>query len=135
MMSDSVLLLLADGVLLLHFGVVLFVVVGLGVILAGNLLGWAWVNGFWFRIGHLATIVLVAVSAWLGIPCPLTTLEAWLRTQAGLETYRESFIEHWVQRVIFYEAPFWVFTSVYTVFGLVVVVVWWRFPPEPPATR
>jgi hypothetical protein len=35
--------------------------------------------------------------------------------------------------MIFYEAPFWVFTLVYTVFGLLVLVAWWYFPPR--ATR
>ncbi len=121
--------LLADAVLVLHFAVVLFVVGGLLLIVAGNLLAWRWVNSLWFRVGHLAAIGTVVAESWLGIICPLTAAEAWLRLRAGSTLYRESFIEHWVQRLLFYEAPPWVFTAVYTVFGLLVVAVWWYFPP------
>jgi hypothetical protein len=45
-------------------------------------------------------------------------------------SYSKSFIEHWVQRVVFYEAPFWVFVLAYTAFGLLVAWAWWRFPPR-----
>ena len=122
--------LFADAVLALHFTLVAFVVSGLVLILVGNLRGWRWVNGWWFRIAHLAAIGVVVAQAWLGATCPLTTLEMWLCAQAGLGTYRESFIEHWLQRLIYYEAPLWVFTWVYTLFGLLVAATWWRFPPK-----
>jgi hypothetical protein len=122
--------LLADAVLVAHFGVVVFVVGGLIVILAGNWRGWRWVNGWWFRIAHLAAISVVVVQTWLGQLCPLTRLESWLRVQAGSPAYSQSFVEHWLQRLIFYEAPFWVFTLAYTVFGLLVLVAWWYFPPR-----
>jgi len=43
--------LLANAVLVLHVAVVLFVVGGLVLVVAGNLLlGWAWVNALWFRL-------------------------------------------------------------------------------------
>ena len=122
--------LLADAVLVLHFAVVLFVVGGLLFIVAGNLLAWRWVNSLWFRVGHIAAIGLVVAESWLGIICPLTAAEAWLRIQAGSTLYRESFIEHWVQRLLFFEAPPWVFGAVYTLFGLLVVAAWWYFPPK-----
>ena len=121
--------LLADAVLVLHFGVVVFVVGGLVVVAAGNWLGWRWVNRWWFRLAHLAAIGIVVAQAWLGQLCPLTTLESWLRVQAGESGYTKSFIEHWLQRVIFYEAPFWVFTLAYTVFAVLVIGAWWYFPP------
>lgn len=122
-------LLLADVVLALHFALVAFVVGGLVLILVGNLRGWRWVNGWGFRLAHLAAIGVVVAQAWLGATCPLTTLEMWLRAQAGVGTYRGSFIAHWLQRLIYYEAPLWVFTGAYTVFGVLVVAAWWRFPP------
>jgi hypothetical protein len=122
--------LLADVVLFLHFGVVVFVVGGLAVVIAGNLRGWRWVNGWLFRFAHLSAVSVVTAQAWLGKLCPLTTLESWLRVQAGSPSYAKSFMEHWVQRIIFYEAPFWVFTMAYTIFGLLVLVAWWHFPPR-----
>lgn len=122
--------LLADAVLLLHFGVVVFVVAGLAAIVVGNLRGWRWVNGLWFRLAHLGAIGVVIVQSWLGRLCPLTVLESWLREQAGGAAYDRSFVEHWVQRVLFHEAPFWVFTVAYSAFGLLVLAAWWRFPPR-----
>ncbi|HWJ04167.1 MAG TPA: DUF2784 domain-containing protein [Steroidobacteraceae bacterium] len=123
--------LLADAVLVLHLGVVLFIVAGLVLVLVGNLRGWQWVNRRWFRLAHLGAIVYVVVQAWLGRLCPLTKLEQWLRERAGSATYGGSFVEHWVQRVLYYDAPPWVFTLVYTAFGLLVLVAWRHFPPRP----
>ena len=121
---------LADAVLVLHFVVVLFVVGGLACIVAGNLRSWRWANRWWFRAAHLSAIGFVVVQAWLGQTCPLTTLESWLRRQAGGTGYTQSFVEHWVQRVLYYDAPAWVFGLAYTLFGLVVAWAWWRFPPS-----
>ena len=124
--------LAADGILVLHFAIVLFVVGGVVLIIVGNLFGWRWVNALWFRLLHLAAIAIVVAEAWLGITCPLTTLEMWLRAQSGAgiaANYSESFIGHWLQRLLFYSAPPWVFVLAYTVFGALVVAVWFRFPP------
>ena len=122
--------LLADAVLVLHLGVVVFIVAGLVLVLVGNARGWQWVNGRGFRLAHLGAIVYVAAQAWLGRLCPLTTLEQWLRRQAGSAAYEGSFVEHWVQRMLYYDAPPWVFTVAYTAFGLLVLVAWRRFPPR-----
>lgn len=122
--------LLADLVLTLHVGVVVFVVGGLVLVVAGNLRGWRWVNALWFRLAHLGAIGFVVAQSWLGLICPLTTLEMWLRAKAHGMTYSGSFIEHWLQRVLFYEAPWWVFAIGYTLFGLLVLASWVCFPPR-----
>ncbi|MEJ5990037.1 DUF2784 domain-containing protein [Ramlibacter sp. PS3R-8] len=122
--------LLANAVVLLHFGIVLFVVTGLLAIVAGGLRGWRIARSLAFRVAHLAAIAFVVVQAWLGAVCPLTTLEMWLRAQAGQGGYAGGFIEHWVHRVLFWEAPAWVFTLAYSLFGLAVVAAWWYFPPQ-----
>ena len=121
---------LADVVLTIHFAVVLFVIGGLAAIVIGNIRGWPFVNGWWFRGAHLAAIAVVVAQAWLGIVCPLTTLENALRVKAGGTGYETSFIEHWITRLLYYDAPAWVFTAAYTLFGLAVVAAWWRFPPR-----
>lgn len=122
--------ILADAVLALHVSIVAFVVLGLLLILIGNLRSWAWVNRLWFRLLHLAAIAIVVAEAWLGLTCPLTTLEMWLRQQARMGHYNGSFIEHWLQQVLYYDAPGWLFTAAYSLFGLCVIVTWWRFPPS-----
>ncbi len=122
--------LLADVVLVVHLGVILFVVGGLLLTLVGNRFArWSWVNSPWFRLAHLTTIAFVVFQAWLGQVCSLTTLESWLRQRGGASGYERGFIEHWVQWLIFYQAPSWMFTTIYTVFGLLVAIAWWVYPP------
>ena len=121
---------LADVVLSIHFAVVLFVIGGLAAIVIGNIRGWPFVNSWWFRGAHLAAIAVVVAQAWLGVVCPLTTLENALRVKAGGTGYETSFIEHWITRLLYYDAPAWVFTAAYTLFGVAVVAAWWRFPPR-----
>ncbi len=121
---------LADAVLTLHVAIVALVVGGLILIIVGNLRAWRWVNTRWFRIVHLGAIATVAAEAWLGVTCPLTSLEMWLRAKAHTPTYTVSFIEYWLQRILYYEAPPWVFTVGYSLFGLIIVITWWCFPPQ-----
>ena len=122
--------LLADLVLTLHFGVVAFVVGGLVLTIIGNVRAWRWVNVLGFRLAHLGAIAVVVAQAWLGATCPLTSFEMWLRAQALATSYSSSFIEHWLQRLVYFEAPAWVFTLGYSLFGLLVALIWWRFPPN-----
>lgn len=129
MRDDLAYRLVADAVLVLHVAVVAFVVGGLVFVVVGNLRNWRWANVLWFRLAHLGAIALVAAEAWLGVACPLTTLEMRLRAKAGATTYGGSFIEHWLHRALYYEAPSWVFALVYSLFGLLVVAAWWYFPP------
>jgi hypothetical protein len=130
MASNSFLLAMADLVLLVHFAIVLFVIGGLLLIFVGNLRQWLWVNHFWFRCLHLVAIGIIVLQAWLGQYCALTVLESWLRRQAGAAPYTRSFIEHWVQELLYYEAPFWVFVLAYTLFGLLVAFAWRAYPPQ-----
>lgn len=116
--------LAADAVLLLHFAYVLFVVLGLALILAGGLLQWRWVRNPVFRTLHLLAIAVVVAQAWLGMVCPLTTLENVLRARAYDATYPGDFISWWVHRVLFWQAPPVVFSVIYTVFGLLVAASW-----------
>lgn len=123
---------LADAVLVLHAAVVAFVVAGLPLAVLGNRLGWAWANRRGWRLAHLAAIGLVALQAWLGQHCVLTLLESALRRRAGAAPYEGSFIAHWLQRLLFFDAPMWAFTVAYTAFAAAVALAWWRYPPGSP---
>jgi len=120
----------ADVILLLHAGFIVFVVVGLLLVLIGGALRWRWVRQRWFRLIHLAAIGLVVVQAWLGVECPLTTWENYLRRQAGQSVYELGFIADRVQRVILYEAPPWVFVASYSAFGVLVLASLWLVRPD-----
>lgn len=134
-MASSSAIALADAVLVVHFAVVVFVVGGLAFIVAGGVRHWRLAANVWFRAAHLAAIAIVVVQAWLGETCPLTTLESWLRTRGGVVAYDKSFIAHWLQRIVFYEAPSWVFVLAYSLFALAVVWAWRRYPPRRTPTR
>ena len=64
---------------------------------------------------HLAAIAFVPAEALLGIACPLTVWEDMLR--GGVQA--ESFIGRWVRRLLFYEAPEWLFTAAYVAWAAV----------------
>jgi len=121
---------LADAILFFHFSFVVFVIFALILTVIGGGLGWSWVRNWWFRLTHLVSISFVVIQSWLGFICPLTTLEMWLRELINEEQYVGSFIQYWLQRILYYQAPDWVFTSIYTVFGALVIVSWIRYPPK-----
>ena len=128
-MSPTAYRIAADLTLYVHVGFVVFVVLGLILILLGGALGWSWVRSPRFRWAHLAAIGVVVLQAWLGVLCPLTLLEMELRERAGDATY--AFIAHWADRLLFYQAPEWVFTLIYTLFAAVVLSSWLLVRPRP----
>lgn len=83
-----------------------------------------------FRWLHLAAIGIVVAEAWLGVACPLTTLEAWLRGLAGEGRYAGSFIGHWLQRLLYVDAPPEAFVAACSLFFLAVLLAWWKYPPR-----
>jgi len=129
-LSPATSALLADTILALHVAVVAFVILGEVLILLGGWRGWRWVRGFRWRVTHLLLMGFIAVQAWLGELCPLTVWEQALRRLAGEIVYDESFIEHWLSRLIFFEAPWWMFVAAYTGFAALVLVSWFRVPPR-----
>ena len=122
--------LLADSILVLHVAIVAFAVLGQLLFVAGGLRGWAWVRIAWVRLAHLALIGFVVAQSWLGQICPLTVWEQALRLHAGQASYGSSFIEHWLARLIFFNAPASVFMTAYTAFGVLVLLSWWWWPPR-----
>ncbi|MEO1247072.1 MAG: DUF2784 domain-containing protein [Pseudomonadota bacterium] len=130
-MTDSALIVLAaDLVLFLHVSFVGFVVFGLLLVVFGKLCSWSWIRNPVFRSLHLAAIVVVAAQAWFGVVCPLTTLEMALRERGGDATYSGAFIAHWLESILYYQAPNWVFAVCYTLFGVLVAVSWFWVRPR-----
>ena len=120
----------ADALLFVHTLFVLFVILGLLLIIVGGLKHWQWVRNPWFRLSHLAAIGFVVAQAWAGEICPLTIWENSLRRRAGETGYDSTFIGHWLQQLLYYDAPSWVFIAAYTLFGLLVLASWWWVRPN-----
>jgi hypothetical protein len=131
MLQNALLLILADLILIGHVLFVCFVVLGLVAVYIGWLLSWCWVRNRLFRMLHLCAIAIVVLQSWFGLICPLTSWEMALRAEAGSSTYSGSFIQHWLQAILYYSAPDWVFVMVYTVFAGLVAASWVIVRPTP----
>jgi hypothetical protein len=125
-------LLLADGVAVFHAAYVAFVAIGFALIAAGLAMHWEWVRAFWFRVTHLGAITFVCAESLTGSACPLTTLESRLRAIGGEASYSRDFAGYWVDRLIYYDFPTWVFMVAYAVFGMLVAIVFILAPPRWP---
>ena len=128
-MNPTLAAALADAILVLHVGIVAFVILGAIAIFIGRT-RWRWVRGFGWRLTHVLLMVFIALQAWLGALCPLTVWEQALRRRAGQASYGESFIEHWLSRLIFFDAPWWTFVAAYSAFAALVIAAWFFVPPR-----
>jgi hypothetical protein len=122
--------LIADALLLVHVLFVAFVVLSLIFIFVGKFLSWPWVRNPWFRVTHLLGIGVVVLQAWFGVICPLTIWEMNLRSKAGETIFEGSFIMHWLNELLYYEAPSWIFVACYTLFGGLVLASWFLVRPR-----
>jgi hypothetical protein len=111
---------LADLLLLLHMGFVLFVA-------AGGLLLLRWPRVAYV---HLPVALWGALIEFIGGICPLTPLEQYLRRRGGEAGYTGGFIEHYLTAAIY---PSGLTRGIQIVLGVIVVLVnvgfywiWWR---------
>jgi len=118
--------LVADALLVAHFLIAAFIVAGLVLVWLGAALGWRWTRNPWFRYLHLGAIAFVAAEALAGLACPLTVWEDLLR--GGVRP--ESFVGRWVQRLLYYQAPEWVFTVAYVLWAAATLLTLWLVPPR-----
>ena len=125
----------ADLVTVIHAAFVAFVVIGFVGILVGWAAGWYWVRNFYFRLVHVAMILFVCCEALIGATCPLTVLENMLRVKGGESGYSRDFIGYWFDWLIFYQAPPWIFTTVYLTFGALVLLTFWLVPMQWPTAK
>jgi hypothetical protein len=117
--------MLAGAVVVIHFLIMLFVVAGVPAIYLGAARGWAWVRDRRWRLVHLGAILVIAAEPVMGIACPLTVWEDMLRHRQTTS----GFIERWIDRLLFYDAPAWVFTAAYLAFAALVLLTWIAVPP------
>lgn len=83
--------ILAELVVLLHFGFVVFVAIGALAVAR-------WHRLAWLHLPAVAWGVLIEYAGWV---CPLTPLEVALRERAGQAGYSGGFIEHYVAAWIY----------------------------------
>jgi uncharacterized protein DUF2784 len=111
--------LLGQTVLAAHLGVIAFNVFGLVAIPLGAALGWGWVRVRWWRALHLGSLALVALQAALGRDCFLTIWQSLLTGEAP-----QPLITRWVNSVIYWPLPLWVFTAGYIAVFVYALALW-----------
>jgi hypothetical protein len=120
---------LAAAVLVFHLLVVLFNFFGMIVIPLGAWRGWGFVRVFWWRALHLAILALVAVQAVLGQACFLTLWQGQLQRWAGEGLSDAPFIARFINRLLFWPLPLWVFAVLYVAVCAYVLLLWRLVPP------
>lgn len=70
----------------------------------------------WLRIASLIWGIFTELLPW---PCPLTLLENWLETKAGIEPYQGGFLLHYLDRIVYPDIS----AMVLTVAGVIVCIL------------
>lgn len=122
--------IIADGILVMHFLFIAFVLLGQAGIVIGGVRHWAWVRQRGFRLVHLAAITFIVLQSWAGMLCPLTAWENSFRRAEGETAYTGTFVSHWIGKLVYHDFPQWLFMIVYTLFGLVALASWFVVKPE-----
>ena len=102
--------LLADTLVVLHLGFIVFA-------LGGALAVARWPRLAWLHVPAMVWAVLVELNSWI---CPLTPWEQALRATGGQTRYEGGFVEHYVLPVLY---PAGLTPHIQWVLALVVIVV------------
>jgi hypothetical protein len=116
---------LANFILALHFAIITFNVAGLIVIPLGAACRWRFIRIAWLRWLHLTLLFIVAAQAISGRACILTI---WQNELTGNRTAPEPMIMHWLNGLIYWNLPIWVFAVLYSAVFLYVVALWVFIP-------
>ena len=100
---------LATAVLFLHAIFIVWVVFGALLTRSRPILRWL----------HIVSLIWGILTEMLPWPCPLTLLENWLETRAGVEPYRGGFLLHYLDKLVYPDIS----ATVLTVAGVLVCVL------------
>lgn len=101
---------LADLVVILHLGFVVFAV-------GGALLVLRWRRLVWVHVPAAVWAALIEFAGWI---CPLTPLEKWLRLQGGGSGYPGGFVAHYILPILY---PQGLTREVQIVLGVLVILI------------
>jgi hypothetical protein len=113
-------------VLALHLAVIAFNVAGCVLVPIGAWRGWRWVREFWWRLAHLLSLAVVAAQALSGRTCFLTIWQG----RASDASHVQPLIASWIERMIYWSLPLWVFAAAYVVVFVYVIALWIAVRPR-----
>lgn len=117
----------ALAVLALHLLVIVFNLFGLVAVPLGAWRRWGFVRVLWWRALHLASLAVVALQAVFGRACFLTLWQHAIERGGG---EAQPLIAGWINRLIFWPLPLWVFAAIYVAVWLYALALWWWVPPR-----
>jgi hypothetical protein len=124
--QETMRLLLAEAVLLVHFTVTAFNAAMLILVPLGAR-RWQWVRNRRLRLAHLVMMLLIALQTVLGQHCPLTLLEAALRAQ---QDDGRLFLMRRLGSVLYWDLPLEAFLGAYLMCSLWSLILWTLVPPQ-----
>jgi len=116
-------LLTADVILLIHFIFVAFVVLGFIFIWIGYFTKQKFARNAKFRICHILAMGIVLCESLVGMLCPLTEWENYLRVRGGQDqVYETSFMKEWIHKIMFFDFSELTFVIVYALFFALILL-------------
>ena len=117
--------MIADVLLLIHFGLAAFITIGFFIVPIGYRLGWNWIRKRNLRLLHLFVMGIITTETIVGLTCPLTALENMFRD----DDYSLPFISHWVTPILYWNLPSQAFIFLYSMCLGWVLILWKICPP------
>jgi len=103
-------LILADLLVIVHLLFIIFVILGgLLLTLRGSIV-----------FVHLPAVIWASLSSFKGWICPLTPLENYLRSVAGVDPYEQGFVEYYIIPIIY---PSSLTANIQILLGFLVVLI------------
>jgi hypothetical protein len=122
-------LLAADVILLIHFLFVAFVVLGFIFIWIGYFTKQKFARNAKFRICHILVMGIVLYESLIGMICPLTEWENYLRVRGGQDqVYETSFMKEWIHKIMFFDFSELTFVIVYALFFTLILLTFRVIP-------
>ena len=122
-------LLAADVILLIHFLFVAFVVLGFIFIWIGYFTKQKFAKNAKFRICHILVMGIVLCESLIGMICPLTEWENYLRVRGGQDqVYETSFMKEWIHKIMFFDFSELTFVIVYALFFALILLTFRVIP-------
>jgi hypothetical protein len=121
--------ILAHAILFVHLGIIVFNVAGLVAIPLGAWAEWRFVRLRWLRVLHLMSWGVVALQAASGRACFLTIWQNALENRGAEAATTPPMIVSWVNSLVYWPLPLWVFTLIYLALTAYAVLLWWLVRP------
>ena len=124
-------LLAADVILLIHFLFVAFVVLGFIFIWIGYFTKQKFAKNAKFRICHIVAMGIVLCESLIGMICPFTEWENYLRVRGGQDqVYETGFMKEWIHKIMFFDFSELTFVIVYALFFALILLTFRVIPPD-----